>query len=251
MIFNLKILIFDIFFFSFMPKTLPAGEVVLANLGRVFSAMGEGSNFSLEDDFRNLSYGDRTSVLAEVMLYYPGSHVCRTAVGNQYFRTDASLDRTKLTFTMLDALITTNKGTNWLINDEFSRFFQHETLTADSFKQTIEVCAGIGAIGTGYAELGVETVCYCDVNPTFCKWLTAKHGDSKKIIQGNIREHRVIHEVATTVGKPCILLAGIACQPYSFLGDRRKGLDERSESLPFILKMGYYTRAPIIVLECT
>ena len=236
---------------SFMPKTLPAGEVVLADTWVICVAMGQGTKLSLEADFKQLGDGLRTSVLAEILLFCPGSHVCRSAVSNQLFRTDACLDRSKPTLTLLNATFTMIQGTPWLKYDDSTRCFQHETLTAECFRQNVEVCSGIGAVGTGYAKLGVETICYCDINPTFCNWLSSKHGDTKKIIQGDIKDHSVIHDIAKAAGKPFILTAGIACQPYSYLGDRREGLDERSESLPSTLKLGYYTRSPIILLECT
>ena len=215
------------------------------------SAMGEGTRISLEDEFHKLRDGSQTSVLAEILLYHPGAHVCRSALGGQIFRTDACLDKSKSTFTLLDATFTTINGVKWLKQVETTRCYHHATLSATSFKQTVEVCSGIGAVGVGFAALGVETVCYCDLNPTFCSWLRSKFGGTKTVIQGDVSEHRVIHEIAKSADQPCILTAGIACQPYSYLGDRREGLDERSESLPSTLKLGYFSRAPIIVLECT
>ena len=48
-----------------------------------------------------------------------------------------------------------------------------------------------------------------------------------------------------------MLLGGVACQPFSRLGDQRAELDPRSESFPALLRMGYLLGSLAIVVECT
>ena len=46
------------------------------------------------------------------------------------------------------------------------------------------------------------------------------------------------------------LAAGIACQPYSRLGDRREGQDTRAQTLPAVLRLAFLGRFVIVILEC-
>ena len=213
--------------------------------------MAEGLQVALEDDFHHLHDHATTSVLAEVLFYMPGGHVCRSAVSKQTFRTNASLTRDRPTFTLLEAEFLRKGNSCWLLTTETSRCFPHEPLTIESFQQSIEACSGIAAVSTGYEAIGISTKVFIDQNEKFCDWLKAKHGASKTVLCGDAGSTEVIAATAAAIQKPSILSAGIACQPYSFLGDRKEGHDKRSESLPAVLKLGFFLRAPLILLECT
>ena len=213
--------------------------------------MAFGSQISLEEVFSEKVDGEKLTVLAEVILFMPGCHLCRTGVRGQLFRTDISLTKGLTTFTIFDGEVEHRDGNCWLKHGDHTKFLQHQPLTSNSFQQVIEACSGIGAVGTGYHAVGAKTVCYCDVNSTYCSWLRSKFGSSIPVVEGDVGSNSVIHAVGEAAKIPSILSSGIACQPYSALGDRREGLDPRSMSLPSTLKMGYLLRSPLILLECT
>lgn len=48
----------------------------------------------------------------------------------------------------------------------------------------------------------------------------------------------------------CVVASGIACQPYSQLGDRKGGTDPRASTLPATLYAAFYLRAMLVVIEC-
>ena len=213
--------------------------------------MAGGLQLAIEDDFRDLRDHQTTSVLAELLFFLPGGHVCRTAISKQTFRTNANLNRDRSTFTLLDAEFLKQGNTCWLMQQDTSTCIVHEVLSPECFQHAIEACSGIAAVTTGYEEIGVNTKVFIDQNKSFCNWLQAKYGETKTFLCGDAGDNSVIAATARSMGKPAILSAGIACQPYSFLGDRKEGDDKRSESLPAVLKLGYFLRSPLIILECT
>ena len=221
-----------------------------ADFRRGLIAMASGVQVSLEDDFFDKRSGS-TCVLAELLVFVPGAHICRSAVKKQVFRTNASLSKDQNTFTLLDGAITHLDGQVWILQTDATLCFQHQPLTAESFKTVIEACSGLGIVGTGFSQYGCATKCFIDSNVKYTEWLKNKHANEIPVICGDISNHRVIHQVAQTISQPAILSGGFSCQPFSALGDRREGLDERSQSLPAMLRLGFFLRSPVLILECT
>ena len=50
--------------------------------------------------------------------------------------------------------------------------------------------------------------------------------------------------------QPAILAAGVACQPYSRLGDKKGARDPRALSLPYVLQAALVLQSSTVVLEC-
>ena len=206
--------------------------------------------FELEQPFDRLSEGMRTSVLAEVVIRCPGHHVCRTAILKQTFITDAFLEESKSTFTILDGLVLHGSQHLWITVTEGSHIFQHDWVHVKSFHRVIEACSGIGAVSTCLPFCGASPACFIDANEKFAEWL--QHKDIAPVIHGDLSHPDTIKAVADVIqGQPTPINGGIACQPFSSLGDRREQHDPRSDSLPGLLKMGFYLRSPVLILECT
>lgn len=51
--------------------------------------------------------------------------------------------------------------------------------------------------------------------------------------------------------KSHVLHGGVACQPFSKLGDEKQGMDSRSESFTGLLKAGFHLGSLMIIMECT
>ena len=75
------------------------------------------------------------------------------------------------------------------------------------------------------------------------------HGHSG-VIEGNI-SHTTVIEVATLAPDAKLMAGGVACQPFSRLGDRKEQSDSRSESFPAFLRMLFWLQISIGVMECT
>ena len=191
-----------------------------------------------------------TSFLAEVLIYSNGRHICRTAIYNQIFQTDADLDPSFPTFTMLDAEFRKREGRSWIHTKPNTAVFAHRPGDDKAYTKIIEACSGIGAVGKGFHQNGVETVLYNDWNATFCNWLAHKHAEIP-IVQGDLCDTSTIAEIAKAVRCRTMLSGGFSCQPFSSLGDRKQGRDSRSKSLPGLLRLGFFLRCPVIIAECT
>ena len=208
-------------------------------------------DFTLEPDISQLPNGSKINVLAEILIFCPGCHICRTAVKGIVFRSDALLAKGSSTFTILGGEVGKFNEYVWVHSMESSHVIMHHQLGVESLSKVIEACAGIGAVGQGFAECNVKTCCYCDSNSKYCEWLQAKTGGEVPIIHGDIADIDTIASIAAASGGPAILSGGISCQPYSGLGDRREQDDPRSQSGPSLLKLGFLLRSPMIIIECT
>lgn len=71
-----------------------------------------------------------------------------------------------------------------------------------------------------------------------------------KVVLGDISEFATLKSIFEAHPYSCVLASGIACQPYSHLGDQRSGLDPRASTLHATLAAAFYLRAMIVVIEC-
>ena len=203
----------------------------------------------LEDRFTSVASGTRISLVAELVTYSPGAHVCRTVVFKQFFHCDWYIKPTKGRFTVFDAILVKFQGKVWIQCDGKSKVVEHHQTGITTPIQAVEVCAGIGAMGMGLRSCGITTQCYVEYNPKFCKWLR-DHGH-ESVIEGNISNTQVVIQVAEQAPGAQMLVGGVACQPFSRLGDRREQEDQRSESFPAFLRMMYLLQIPVGIMECT
>ena len=206
------------------------------------------NGFQLEPNLKDVE-GKHVDILAEVIFFCPGNHVCRSAIRGQTFRSDVMLSKGTCTFTMLDAKVQTIHNHMWVNNSIATKVIQHQQMTPSSLLRVIEACSGIGAMGQGFQACGMRTVCYIDLNERYCDWLDQQH--EVPVVRGDVCDNQTIHKAAEESGGMATLAGGIACQPFSALGDRKEASDDRSRSAPGMLRMGYFMRAPLIILECT
>jgi len=62
---------------------------------------------------------------------------------------------------------------------------------------------------------------------------------------GDISEFATLHFIFDAHPFSCVIASGIACQPYSQLGDQKDG-----STLPATLSAAFYLRAMIVMIEC-
>ena len=212
--------------------------------------MGELPPLQLEQKFSDCSDFSEVTILAELIIRCPGYHVCRSAVFKQDFVTDVELDTGSTTFSILRGKLIKGGRLPMISSSPATFVVQHEGVDVCNFNKIIEVCSGLGVVSTGLPFCNADAACYVDYNEKFVEWLDRKR--DTPVILGDIGDPHVVKQVAdVTKGHPMPLNGGIACQPFSSLGDRREHADPRSSSLPALLKMGYLLRSPLITLECT
>eukprot|EP00438_Fugacium_kawagutii_P015674 Skav217051 [mRNA] locus=scaffold1849:231066:235847:+ [translate_table: standard] len=204
----------------------------------------------LDEPFDGFQLGASVHVLAFVQVVSPGETLCVTVGRGQPFLTNAPVDADKPTITILDGTFTKKNGNVWIEVHAHSKWFQHSHPTHRDFDIMVEGCAGIGAVNTGYNATGTTTVALIEQNIHFVEWL--KSTGHTNVIHARMQDKEALVQVADILeGRGHVLTAGVACQPFSSMGDRREEMDERSVATPATLQMGYYNRATAIILECT
>lgn len=203
----------------------------------------------LEERFTNIASGSRTNLVADLVSYVPGAHVCRTAIHKQIFHCDWYIKPQKGRFTVLNAIVVKTHGKFWVQCDGKSKVIEHDQQGVVTPIQAIEVCAGIGAMGKGMQSCKVSTQCYVEYSPKFSEWLR-DHGHLG-VVEGNIAHTQVVIQAAEQAPHAQMLVGGVACQPFSRLGDRKEQADQRSESSPAFLRMLHWLQLPLGVMECT
>ena len=210
--------------------------------------MGCESGF-LEQYFSTIEDGSSVSICCEMLIRTKGRNLCRTLVHHQEFLTDCDMDEGYPFMTILNGQLQRKGGKVWVHTQPGTLSFRRPQLSMNGLTNLIEACAGIGAVGYGMEHVGVRTRCYVDCNRRFHEW--TKQKSPVPSILGNIADETVIAKVAQAVPCAHMLLGGVACQPFSKLGDQRAELDPRSDSFPALLRMGYLLGSLAIVVECT
>ena len=206
-------------------------------------------SLDLEPLLSSLEDGAKISVVAELIMFCPGSHIGRMIHTKQIFRTDASIDPNTAKFSILLGTKRLIGSNFWIQTDVDSRILRHPTLAVDHLRKLVETCAGLGIVGKGFHTCGIETVCYNEVNPAFCEWNRKRN--QAPTVEGDLTQDTTTGKIFDVVGTPHILSAGISCQPFSYLGDKRENKDRRSTSLTGTLRMAYINQSAMVVLECT
>ena len=141
-------------------------------------------------------------------------------------------------------------GERWILaNGPNTKVYPRQANATSGVTMVIETCSGMGAMGVGFAYSGMRTLALNDVNPIMCD-LARRHRPQTPVIQGDIGDLSTISALADLTDCPVSLAAGIACQPYSQLGDGAAGQDPRAASLPSTLRAAYYLGSPVLILEC-
>ena len=121
-------------------------------------------------------------------------------------------------------------------------------LPISGLSKVVELCSGMGCLGIGLKHAGFEIQLRNDCNARMLK--LAKTISNEPVLHGSLNDDRVLALACQQAPDARVLTSGIACQPYSRLGDGRAQADERSATLPGTLRFGFLGRFAIIILEC-
>ena len=205
-----------------------------------------GSSNFLEHDLLTASDGTLSDVVATILCQHPGCTVAETVVGKQIFRTDVKMTTGCGKITLFQVKKQMMNGQIWLVQTPQTSILGHRPFSVDQFRFVLETCAGLGIVDKGYEACGAVTVGLNDTNVKYCQWV---HNNGRKAVLGDIQHSSTVQKLANL--KRGILSAGVACQPWSQLGDKKGENDERSNSLPATLRAGHLLQTPAIMLECT
>lgn len=159
------------------------------------------------------------------------------------------LDPGMASYSLLRVVTKTPEGNLQVLGcDVDSMVFAHPACTWEGSRQIIELCCGMGALGHGASASGFQTVVGCDIRPKMLELFT-KHSSGKPVL-GDICKFETLQKIYEAHPFSSVVASGIACQPYSQLGDQRGGSDPRASTLPATLATAFYLRAMVVVIEC-
>lgn len=102
-----------------------------------------------EQKLWELKSGGRTTMVAKVVIWSPHGdrgHLCRGMQFNQHFRLNAAVPKGCEKFTIINAIVTHDKGPNITL-DSSSAILGHEPREAQDYFSLVELCTGVGALG--------------------------------------------------------------------------------------------------------
>ena len=189
------------------------------------------------------------TLVAKMIVFDPvEGHLMETVPRKQRFIFDGCLSFGHESYTLLDVQLVNMYPHPVVSLGNQGRLMYHDPPTGESLYHVTELCAGMGCLGMGALACGFHPLIAIDHNKKFLD-VYGQHS-SVKLIEGCIGSNDVIFETWSFQKTPTPISAGIACQPYSRLGDEFSGADPRSKTLPQTLRFGFLTRAPAIILEC-
>ena len=203
-----------------------------------------------EQKLWEIKSGCRTTMVATVVVWSPHGergHLCRGLQFKQFFRLKAAIPKGCEKFTVFNAVVTHSQGPNLTI-DSSSAIIGHEPREADDYFRLVEMCTGIGALGTGAKAAGWKIEAQNEIQQSFCEHL--RQCGSTTVVEGDLCKLSTvirIHEMAPKAGA---MSWGFSCQPFSKLGDQQHGSDPRAQTLPYGLYASYLLQKDLLVLEC-
>lgn len=175
------------------------------------------------------------------------NHMVACSVSHQLFRVQGPIPHVQ-SMTIFDAAVVGTDGYPTIRIDPQTIVIPHVMCEWADLHNVVSVCAGLGALEHGALSADFRVVAAVDQNPRMIRMHDAVH--DLHAIQGDICQKETLVKLWARHSRPCVLVSGIACQPYSRLGDRKEGQDERAQSLPGTLMCAFYLRYPVVVLEC-
>eukprot|EP00438_Fugacium_kawagutii_P001429 Skav205000 [mRNA] locus=scaffold3521:51641:56874:- [translate_table: standard] len=202
----------------------------------------------LEPSWNQVTAGSIVSVLADCVLWDPNhtKHLLRSACKKVLFVYIGELAKAEAYSLLQATIVSTEKGFRLTRQDGY--VLAHQTPEADCVYRATEVCAGIGCLSRGLETAGVTIQATNEKQARLVEF--QKLQGRTKVIHGNLGDESVIAAIHEQQEGPGIIAGGFSCQPWSALGDRGAAADQRSSSLVFILRAGFFTRAHTIILEC-
>eukprot|EP00438_Fugacium_kawagutii_P005459 Skav215028 [mRNA] locus=scaffold966:519649:524391:- [translate_table: standard] len=186
--------------------------------------------------------GTTTDLVVKLVEHRDGYNIVKTQIHGDIYTTDANVSAEGWN-TVFRVKVCDNKH---LAKTWETFVIDHSQQGTPDFCTAAELCSGIGAVTTGYARCGVHTELYVEQNANFAQWLRTH---KKNVIEGDICSMDTVMRMANKGID--VINAGISCQPFSRLGDRREEKDERSKSLIGVLQAIHLLQIRIATLECT
>ena len=213
--------------------------------------VGEIPNWMIQWD--ELHKGNRVHVVLEVVIFDTDRQVlvgkafpCSTMVR---VKGQVNWDSNFSGVTILNGCYDGLMGSHQVSIHEDSKVLGHSGTDGQSLMTAIESCAGLGIGSIGIEQAGFNIAAANDVSATMLEAYGKLH-HGVQVVVGDIRHDSTLESLHRAAPHAAVLAAGFSCQPFSSGGLQLGSGDDRSCSLPGILRAGLFLRKPIIILEC-
>ena len=200
----------------------------------------------LEPNLQQLADGTVVDIVMQIEFHIPGCTSGFSKIHRQQVVTDCRINGDFPTVTLFRVSKQTIGDKVWLLQTDQTVIAKHAVSSSAQLGNIIETCAGIGAVDVGYEHVGAKIVASSEINPKFANVMLSQ---GKHVVIGDNSTPEHVASLAPCC--PCIVSGGVSCQPFSTLGDRKEGHDNRARSLVGTLKMIHLLQAPVGILECT
>ena len=213
--------------------------------GELWGDAGEIPQWRVQWD--ELTKGDRLHVVLEIVIADPenGTLVgkafrCSTMVRIVGNHKGSPNDEQFHSVTILNEYYEGVNGMHQICVKDDSKFLGHWAIDKTSLMTAVESCAGLGIGAIRLQRAGFDVVAANDISKPLMEAYAKLHPGVEAVV-GDIRHEPTLvalHDAAPTAA---VLAAGFSCQPFSSGGLKRGSGDDRSCSLPGILRAGTNT----------
>ena len=149
---------------------------------------------------------------------------------------------------LVEVLVSSAEPNIQLESTARSYAFPRHQMPSHGLSKVVELCSGIGCMGHGLTHSGFDIALRNDISQPLLAISTRL--DGTPTVQCDVGSADALIAICQQTPDAKTLTSGVACQPYSKLGDKRAHMDPRSRTLPDVLKVGYLCRFGILILEC-
>eukprot|EP00438_Fugacium_kawagutii_P001635 Skav211753 [mRNA] locus=scaffold1548:673105:678018:- [translate_table: standard] len=201
-------------------------------------------------DLDHLESGQRVNVVVSPVIVDSATqqHVMVDVISRQQYKVDGSIPLGHPSYALLNVTVVREHGMIRMTIDSQSFILAHDHLDFGHLSTAVEMCCGAGYLGIGAQMVGIRPLLGVDSNHLFTKPYAMQHG--VPTVTGDVNDPETISKVWALSPHRSGILAGVSCQPYSALGDRRGGQDSRASSLTGVLQAAHWLGSPYILLEC-
>ena len=175
-------------------------------------------------------------------------HILRSSIEGRNMFFEGKLDESITVVLIVAAEVISTAKIPCIRAVEATRVFPKPSICLQNLSQVVEVCSGMGCLGVGLAAAGFDVKVRSDVNDRMLH-LATKLGNGATL-KGDVCSDQLLADLSQFFSEAQTLAAGVACQPYSRLGDQRHQHDPRAQTLPGVLRLGFLGVYGMIVLEC-
>lgn len=175
-------------------------------------------------------------------------HKLRSMVSGSSLEFHGHLPDDESTFLLVKTMIKSIEGAISLQTTDETAVIPRPPVTVTGVRQVVELCAGIGCLGWGMKAADFQVILRVDHNDKMNQF--SQQLDNIPTLECDICDSKALVEICKAAPEAGVLTSGVACQPYSKLGDKKMQHDIRAQTLPSSLKVGFLTRKAIILLEC-